>query len=224
MSGVCLWHKLLGAWEAGQWATAYQYFLQQSPETAATPMTFLGMVPVEGLQETINSCEQIVLERQENVLQATCNYCVVSKHGLCRIENLHAPFRQLLLNGPLGWVNLLGWEKCSGQRTVSSLGFDEFCILEQMYLFSHHISWSLQALNSRETPVSWPVSSLPLPYKRIFLLKLWPYCSLQCENKLKEKSTFRDFGDGDSIGCCPGVTAQGMVEALNQLKQQECQC
>lgn len=65
-------------------------------------MTFLGIVPVEELQETINSCEQIVLERQENILLAMCNYCVVSKHGLCRTENLHAPFRQLLLNGPLG--------------------------------------------------------------------------------------------------------------------------
>lgn len=64
-------------------------------------MTFLDIVPVEELQETINSCKQIVLERQEIILLVTCNYCVVSKHGLFRIENLHAPFR-LLLNGPLG--------------------------------------------------------------------------------------------------------------------------
>lgn len=35
---------------------------------------------------------------------------------------------------------------------------------------------------------------------------------------LKKKSTFKDFGDGDSTGCCPVVTAQGIIEALNQLE------
>lgn len=58
MAGVQLWHKLLGTWEAGKWPTAYQHFLHQCPGTAAIPMTFLDIVE---LQETINSCEQIVL-------------------------------------------------------------------------------------------------------------------------------------------------------------------
>lgn len=65
-------------------------------------MAFLDILSVEEPQKTTNSCEQIVLERQENILLAMCSYCMVGKHGLCRIENLHAPFRQLLVNGPLG--------------------------------------------------------------------------------------------------------------------------
>lgn len=46
----------------------------------------------------------------------------------------------------------------------------------------------------------------------------WLYCSSQCKNMFKEKSTLRNFGDGDSTGCCPVVTAQSIVRALNQLE------
>lgn len=40
-----------------------------------------------------------------------CSYCAVTKHGLCRLESPRASFRKQLVNGPVGWVNLLGQER-----------------------------------------------------------------------------------------------------------------
>lgn len=89
-----------------------------------------------------------------------CSYCVVRKHGFCRLENPHASFREQLVNGPVEWMNLLGQEKVQWAEDSVLPGHPG---AGRSFLARVHVSWGLQALNSGKTSAAGLASFFPAP-------------------------------------------------------------